>query len=88
MSKHITPEVFYDLPSGNRVYPSRLIHRDGSIMWKHALCTNNDVLHLPVTQAHESHIIKTAQRLEELLGISNVRTLGVLAAYTLVLYKS
>ena len=35
-------------------------------MWKHALLYCNDVVAMPETQAHEQHIIKTAQRLEEL----------------------
>ena len=30
-------DIFYELPSGNKVHPSRLIHRDGTLMWKHAL---------------------------------------------------
>jgi hypothetical protein len=34
-------------------------------MWKHALLYNNK-LSVPTEQAHEAHIIKTAQRLEEL----------------------
>ena len=34
-------------------------------MWKHALLYNN-IPNLPVAEAHEQHIIKTAQRLEEL----------------------
>ena len=37
MSKHFSPDIFYNLPSGSRVHPQRLIHRDGTIMWKHAL---------------------------------------------------
>ena len=65
MSKHISPDYFYVLPSGNKVHPCRLIHKDGSLMWKHALLCNN-ISYLPSTQAQEQHIIKTAQRLEEL----------------------
>ena len=65
MSKHISPSYFYNLPSGNRVHPCRLIHKDGSLMWKHALLHRN-VAALPLSEAHEQHIIKTAQRLEEL----------------------
>ena len=65
MSKHISSEVFYCLPSGNKVHPSRLIHRDGTLMWKHALLYQNEVS-IPADQAVEMHIIKTAQRLEEL----------------------
>ena len=34
-------------------------------MWKHALLHNNR-LNLPNEHAHEAHIVKTAQRLEEL----------------------
>ena len=66
MSKHIAPTAFYNLPSGNAVHPCRLIHKDGSIMWKHALLANNEFASLPLELAHEAHIIKTAQRLEEL----------------------
>ena len=61
MSKHINPDYFYKMPSGNKVHPCRLIHKDGTVMWKHA-CHS----FLPTCEAHESHIIKTAQRLEEL----------------------
>jgi len=66
MTRHITPSFFYTLPSGNRVHPCRLIHKDGTLMWKHALLCDNELVALPYTQAHEQHIIKTAQRLEEL----------------------
>jgi len=65
MSKHIANNYFYCLPSGSNVHPCRLIHKDGTLMWKHALLFENTP-HLPVTEAHEQHIIKTAQRLEEL----------------------
>ena len=66
MSKHIAPSYFYNLPSGNRVHPCRLILKDGSLMWKHALLTPRNVPCMPTEEAHEQHIIKTAQRLEEL----------------------
>ena len=66
MSKHIAPSHFYVLPSGNKVHPCRLIQKDGSLMWKHALLTPANVPVIPVEEAHEQHIIKTAQRLEEL----------------------
>ena len=65
MSKHVPAKHLYSLPSGNKVHPCRLIHRDGTLMWKHALLYNNEV-NLPTSQAVEAHIIKTAQRLEEL----------------------
>ena len=65
MSKHISPSHFYNLPSGNKVHPCRLIHKDGTLMWKHALLHRNECK-LPVSEAHEVHIVKTAQRLEEL----------------------
>ena len=35
-------------------------------MWKHALLANNELTSVPVDQAHEAHILKTALRLEEL----------------------
>ena len=65
MSKHINPSYFYNLPSGAKVHPCRLIQKDGTLMWKHALLYNN-IPNLPIAEAHEQHIIKTAQRLEEL----------------------
>ena len=65
MSKHLAKEHLYKLPSGNTVHPCRLIQRDGTLMWKHALLYNN-TLNLPPTHAIEAHIIKTAQRIEEL----------------------
>ena len=66
MSRHIAPGCFYNLPSGTKVHPCRLIQKDGTLMWKHALLHQNEVTCLPETQAHEQHIIKTAQRIEEL----------------------
>jgi len=66
MSKHIAPSHFYILPSGNKVHPCRLIQKDGSLMWKHALLSPSNVPVIPTEEAHEQHIIKTAQRLEEL----------------------
>ena len=65
MSKHISKETFYPLPSGANVHPCRLIQRDGTLMWKHALLCSN-AIYLPSNQSQEQHIIKTAQRLEEL----------------------
>ncbi len=35
-------------------------------MWKHALLFNNELASVPLDQAHEAHILKTACRLEEL----------------------
>lgn len=66
MSKHLAPEHLYQLPSGSQVHPCRLIQRDGSLMWKHALLQHNQLVCLPQTKAHEAHIVKTAQRIEEL----------------------
>ena len=66
MSKHLAKDCLYKLPSGNLVHPCRLIVRDGTLMWKHALLSFNKFTSLPLTQAHEAHITKTAQRLEEL----------------------
>ena len=65
MSKNIAKSFLCNLPSGTSVHPCRLICRDGTIMWKHALIYDG-VLRLPAEKAHEQHIIKTAQRLEEL----------------------
>lgn len=66
MSKHLTKDAFYQLPSGALVHPCRLIFKDGTLMWKHALLWRNVFTSLPLDQAHEAHIVKTAQRLEEL----------------------
>ena len=60
MSKHISPSYFYELPSGTKVHPCRLILKDGSLMWKHALLNQNKAT-LPQSEAHEQHIVKTAQ---------------------------
>ena len=65
MSKHLAKEYFYELPSGTSVHPCRLIHRDGTLMWKHALLHHN-IVSIPVDQAAEANVVKTAQRLEEL----------------------
>jgi len=35
-------------------------------MWKHALLCSNNISNMPLCEAQEQHIIKTAQRLEEL----------------------
>jgi len=66
MSKNIAEGYLIQLPSGLKVHPCRLIHRDGTLMWKHALLFRNELVAIPETQAQEAHIIKTAQRLEEL----------------------
>lgn len=66
MSKHIASNYFYSLPSNNKVHPCRLILKDGTLMWKDALLFDNYYLNIPQDKAHESHILKTAQRLEEL----------------------
>ena len=65
MSKNINPNYMYKFPSGQNIHPCRLIQRDGCLMWKHALLYNGE-LTVPECEAHEQHIIKTAQRLEEL----------------------
>ena len=67
MQKFPIPGFSYDLPSGNSYHPSRCIIKDGCLTWSDALHSkiDNDV-YLPTELAHEQHIIKTAQRLEEL----------------------
>ena len=50
----------------------RLIMRDGSLMWKHALLQHNQLVYLPQNKAHEAHIVKTAQRIEAWLGITGL----------------
>lgn len=66
MSKHIDKNYLYNLPSGSVVHPCRLIHKDGTLMWKHALLCRSNQPQLPTCESHEQHIQKTAQRLEEL----------------------
>ena len=66
MSKHIDKDYMYHLPSGNIVHPCRLIHKDGTLMWKHALLYRDNIAYIPKHEAQEAHIVKTAQRLEEL----------------------
>jgi len=66
MSKHIKQSCLYNLPSGAAVHPCRLIHKDGTLMWKHALLSTDNEANVPATESQEQHIIKTAQRLEEL----------------------
>lgn len=63
--KHIKPDKFYKLPSGQAIYPSRLIQRDGTLMWKDACVYNNEFL-VPTNTDVETNIIETARRLEEL----------------------
>ena len=63
--KGIAPSALIALPVLGQIHPSRLIVRDGTLMWKHALTTSG-VIHVPSCAAIESHIVKTAQRLEEL----------------------
>ena len=65
MSKNISKDFFYHLPSGANVHPCRLILRDGTLMWKNALLYQG-IVNLPTEESQESHIVKTAQRLEEL----------------------
>ena len=62
MHKNLNKDLLIALPSGNVVHPSRLIHKDGTLMWKHALSDFT----IPIDEAAEQHIVKTAQRLEEL----------------------
>ena len=66
MSKHINQKCLYQLPSGAAVHPCRLIHKDGTLMWKHALLCSDNEANIPECESQEQHIIKTAQRLEEL----------------------
>ena len=77
MQKYFKEGTFYELPSGNKYHPSRLIIRDGTLTWKDALhCKLTGKTHIPQDLAHEQHIIKTAQRVEELnIWISQYREL-------------
>ena len=63
--KNLDKAYLYNMPSGSTYHPNRLIHKDGTLMWKHALLYQGE-LNIPSEVAHEAHIIKTAQRLEEL----------------------
>ena len=63
--KGLAPDALIILPSLGAIHPSRLIIRDGSLMWKHALLYEG-VMYIPRQSAIEAHIVKTAQRLEEL----------------------
>jgi len=80
MPKHIDPSFLMALPSGALIHPCRLIVKDGIFSWKDA-CTVP-----PQCLAHEAHIQKTAQRLEELnswirLNFEPWETLKVIAWY-------
>jgi len=67
MQKYFAESTLYPLPSGNNYHPSRLIIRDGTLTWKDALyCKATNKTYIPTELAHEQHIIKTAQRMEEL----------------------
>ena len=46
MSKHIQKSAFHSLPSGAVIHPCRLIQRDGTLMWKHALLYANEMIML------------------------------------------
>ena len=66
MSKYIVKNAYFNLPSGLSVHPCRLIFKDGTLMWKHAMLNHNCFTSLPLKHSHEAHIVKTAQRIEEL----------------------
>ena len=67
MQKYFAEGTFYEMPSGNKYHPNRLIIRDGTLTWRDALhCKETGKTYLPTELAHEQHIIKTAQRVEEL----------------------
>ena len=52
MSKHIAPDCLLTLPSNDRVHPCRLILKDGTLMWKHALFYKDSVLHVSQNPLH------------------------------------
>ena len=66
MSKHINQKCLYKIPSGAAVHQCRWIHKDGTLMWKQALLCRDNEANIPECESQEQHIIKTAQRLEEL----------------------
>lgn len=63
--KQIKPHCFVEMPSGQSIYPSRLIQRDGTLMWSDA-CSYNDKFYVPSNVNVEQTIVNTACRLEEL----------------------
>ena len=71
MSKHISPGFMYKFPSGLTVHPCRLIQRDGTLMWKHALLHEGE-LNLPeyrsTRAAHNKNC--SAPRGTEQLGVA------------------
>ena len=62
MNKNLNKDLLIHLPSNTIVHPCRLIQKDGTLMWRHAITE----FVIPETLAQEQHIVKTAQRLEEL----------------------
>ena len=66
MTKHLAKGSLYTLPSGSVIHPSRLIQRDGTLMWKHVFTFEGKFTSLPICEEHETNIIATAQRVEEL----------------------
>jgi hypothetical protein len=58
MSKHIDKDYLYNLPSGASVHPCRLILKDGTLMWKHALLCRDNHAVIPTCESHEQHIQK------------------------------
>ena len=67
MQKFFMPGVLYEFPSKNHYHINRCIVRDGTLMWSDALYSKLDeCINVPKELAHEQHIVKTAQRLEEL----------------------
>ena len=66
MTKHLAKDCLYTLPSGAVIHPSRLIQRDGTLMWKHVFTFEDKFTSLPTCEEHETNIIKTAHRIEEL----------------------
>ena len=67
MSKHISPSYFYQLCRlVTRSILVGLFIKDGTLMWKHALLYQNKSINCQCLKHTKQHIIKTAQRLEEL----------------------
>ena len=48
MSKHIDKNFLYPMPSGAAIHPCRLIQKDGTLMWKHALLSQQNFANIPL----------------------------------------
>ena len=65
----------YNFPSGANIHPCRLIQRDGTLMWKHALLHQGEIT-LPASEAQVKLVKKLAVReevpLSDILAIADI----------------